>query len=104
MITEFYRLTNPDTNKFGRKYFVKSIEEDSVRRFDNLLIDFSPESIFGYEPRPMVGILKGVEFRRVRQCRLCKNLFWARRLDALGCSPRCSNALRQRKLREKKKD
>lgn len=104
MITEFYRLINPNANKFARKYFVKSIEEDSVRRFDNLLIDFSPESIFGYEPRPIVRILKGVEFRRVRQCRLCKKLFWAKRLDALGCSARCSNALRQRKLREKKKD
>lgn len=104
MKTEFYRLINPHTNKFGRKYVVKSFDEYSPRPFDNLLIDFSPESVFDFEPRPIIGILKLVEFRRVRECRLCKNIFWAKRLNALGCSTRCSNALRQRKLRETKKD
>lgn len=104
MITEFHRLINPDTNKFGKKYVVKSLKEDGIRRFDNLVIDFSPDSVFDFEPRPIVGILKKVEFRRVRECLRCKRLFWAKRLDAYGCSTPCSAALRQKKLREAKKD
>lgn len=53
---------------------------------------------------PLLYVIGKADIRRIRQCRFCRNLFWAERNDALGCSRRCSNALRQRKLRDKKKD
>lgn len=103
MKKEFYRLTNPDTGAYGRKRVVNSLEDDPNRRFSNVLAEFSPASVFNFEPHPVLKILKNVEFRRIRQCLLCKNLFWAKRLNAFGCSPKCSNTLRQRRLREKNK-
>jgi hypothetical protein len=37
---------------------------------------------------------------RLRMCGVCGRIFWARQANMIACSPRCSNANRQRKLRE----
>jgi len=47
-----------------------------------------------------VTALIGVEADRIRECEICQQVFWARQDNMWACSPRCSNARRQRKLRE----
>lgn len=48
---------------------------------------------------PLTVALHGIDMKRVRRCGFCGNIFWAKRIDALGCSRRCSGTLRQRNLR-----
>ncbi len=43
---------------------------------------------------------KCVEGRRIRDCEVCKRIFWAGRLDKRCCSDRCGNNLRTRIWRE----
>ena len=45
----------------------------------------------------------GVEARRIKECRICQQIFWATRIDMVACGKRCANALRQRTFRESKK-
>jgi hypothetical protein len=44
--------------------------------------------------------LIGCEADRLRECEVCQRIFWARMDNMQACTPRCSNARRQRKLRE----
>lgn len=39
---------------------------------------------------------------RIRDCEICKRIFWAGRLDATCCSRNCANALRSRRYRERR--
>src|SRR5262249_13138176 len=40
------------------------------------------------------------DLSRLRVCEICESVFWARQDNMYACNPRCSNARRQRKLRE----
>src|SRR5262245_49741457 len=55
----------------------------------------------------VLSALRGVEARRLRECRVCQKIFWASRLDRkggpYGCSSQCNNTLYQRDSRERKK-
>lgn len=52
---------------------------------------------------PLTAALHDIDMKRIRRCEFCENIFWAQRMDALGCSQRCSGALRQRRLRREVK-
>jgi hypothetical protein len=41
-----------------------------------------------------------MEAHRIRECPICKNLYWAGRRTRLTCSMECGNTLRQRRWRE----
>lgn len=50
----------------------------------------------------VVQWLIGVDVRRIRQCAICRNLFWANRLDKRCCRKKCADVHNQRNSREKK--
>jgi hypothetical protein len=43
----------------------------------------------------------GAEAARIRQCGVCRRVFWAGRKDQSGCNPRHADILRKRKKRER---
>lgn len=51
---------------------------------------------------PFWSGLRGIQAARIRECGKpkCKQLFWAGRIDQVGCSPQCSQAIRDRKYSE----
>jgi hypothetical protein len=48
--------------------------------------------------------LDGVEIDRVRECKLCKRIFWAGRKDKKCCSDRCNNVYNVRSTPKRKVD
>jgi hypothetical protein len=46
--------------------------------------------------------IEGVEVARIRECAICRHLFWAGRNDALCCSTACHNAHRNRRYRARR--
>jgi len=45
-----------------------------------------------------------IEARRIRECVICPNIFWANRIDKWTCSKTCGNILRQRTWQSGNKD
>lgn len=62
-------------------------------------IGFDTEGRLDPYLHPFWSGLRGIEAARIRECRnpKCKQLFWAGRSDQAGCSPVCSQAIRDRK-------
>ncbi len=52
---------------------------------------------------PLLPLLLGIDPTYLRLCKICEKIFWANRKDAWTCSPRCSNTLRQKLLRDRRK-
>ena len=48
--------------------------------------------------------VEDVEASRIRECAICRRIFWAGRTTQQGCSTACSHALRNRRYRAKYKD
>jgi hypothetical protein len=48
--------------------------------------------------------VEGNLVNRIRECEVCGNVFYAQRDDKRGCSDRCSNTLRQRRIYELSKE
>lgn len=61
------------------------------------------QGLIDFEPAPdyFIGSVKGVEAARIRECQVCRMIFWAGRLDQKGCTNKCTRALRSRRWREK---
>jgi hypothetical protein len=57
------------------------------------------EGRFSLRTPTLFYCLDGIEARRVRECQICYQFFWAGRLDMKCCSAKCSHALRSRKYR-----
>lgn len=49
-----------------------------------------------------LSALIGVQADRLRECEICRLVFWARQDNMVACSARCSAANRQRRLRERR--
>ncbi len=49
-------------------------------------------------------ILIGVDITRIRQCAICRNFFWANRIDRCCCSKECSNVNNKRNSRKNKEN
>ena len=45
-----------------------------------------------------------IEARRIRECPICKRIFWAGRLTMKCCSPRCANTFRVHRHRYRTKE
>lgn len=52
----------------------------------------------------IINALEGIDAARLRICPVCEKIFWANRLDKIGCSTKCNQTLRTRKKREKEKN
>jgi hypothetical protein len=44
---------------------------------------------------------EGEEAARIRECRVCQQVFWAGRIDQSCCKPRCADILRKRNKRKR---
>ncbi len=89
-------LNDPINPLMSEKFAPGTIEDNDLG-----VIQFrvSPNRRLKLKVSPLLGVLDEVDVTRIRRCEFCEDIFWAERIDALGCSPRCSNGLRQRKLR-----
>jgi hypothetical protein len=47
----------------------------------------------------LAQMLDGAEVERIRQCKMCEEIFWAGRLDQETCTRRCTNLFHQHKRR-----
>jgi hypothetical protein len=47
----------------------------------------------------LARMLDGAEVERIRQCKMCHEIFWAGRLDQETCTRRCTNLFHQHKRR-----
>ncbi|HLL76229.1 MAG TPA: hypothetical protein VK421_13335 [Pyrinomonadaceae bacterium] len=84
--------------------FKEDIETLSLYRPTNFRIERKGHARYlrvGIEPDKLIDALDGIEFDRLRECRVCRRLFWAGRKDRKCCAlPRtCGNIYRQRLLR-----
>jgi hypothetical protein len=52
------------------------------------------------ERKDLLSALVGVEAQRVRECEVCRRIFWAQREDRWTHSKKCSDTQRQRRLRD----
>ena len=66
----------------------------------NLYVD--EDGILQREENILLQWLLGIDVRRIRQCAICRNLFWANRIDRQCCTKKCADAHNQRKSRENK--
>ncbi|HEV7642791.1 MAG TPA: hypothetical protein VGO50_02510 [Pyrinomonadaceae bacterium] len=51
---------------------------------------------------PLVDLLEGIQIKRIRGCKICREVFYAKREDAWACSANCANTLRQRRWSKNK--
>lgn len=52
----------------------------------------------------VIKALEGIDIKRLRICEVCNRIFWANRLEKLGCSDRCNQTLRTRRKRTSDKN
>jgi hypothetical protein len=73
-------------------------------------LSFNPDGIGRIVDSPdrarfdeLYRLLDGLDLSRVRECRSCKRLFWARRHDQVGCTKACANRIRSSRFYYKTK-
>ncbi len=80
--------------------------EKEVVKHSRLIINEGVIQVFTQYPLDIL-INEKIDTRRIKQCRNCKNFFWAKRqnknVENKNCE-KCSNALRQRQFVNKNKD
>ena len=57
-----------------------------------------------FEKHPAFRVLEGVKADRIRECLVCKKIFWASRIDKKCCAPLCRGVWNTRRWREKYQD
>jgi hypothetical protein len=80
------------SNRLQRLPFRAVVHEGRVRG--------RPKLTIGFEMHEAIDVLKDLEVHRIRECGLCKTLFWAGRTK-VACSARCGVVLRKRTWRRK---
>lgn len=72
----------------------------------SITLEFSDDGRVCAPEHNMLIAFIGIEAKRLRECRVCWQIFWASRIEKsggpYGCSPRCNNTLRQRAYKERK--
>jgi hypothetical protein len=63
-------------------------------------ISANQNGILRLERMPLLQAIEGIEASRVRQCPICRNIFWAGRIDQPCCSTPCAKICRTRRWRE----
>jgi hypothetical protein len=86
-----------DRARFQVEQFFSPVEERSL--YAELDIDDRGEIIVRQDG--WLEALIGVQADRLRECEICRRIFWAEDTRSRACPTRCNNALRQRKWRER---
>lgn len=91
----------------GRDFDVanKQLNNSGVLDFNyllpNLFID--ENGIIHKDDDPNMELLLGLDERRIRNCKTCRNFFWAKRDDKVCCGKKCADTYNQKPVRERKK-
>jgi len=64
-------------------------------------LEINEKGLIELVPNDLVRALTGVEAARIRQCSVCRAIYWAGRLDKPACGRKCRNILRTRRWRER---
>lgn len=87
-------------------YFSKTgkrrITYDSINKPESVKthIDFTEDGKITFKVSKVVAAFEGVDPNRLRICKGCNKVYWARRKDKPACSRKCGQNLRQQKRRE----
>jgi hypothetical protein len=73
-----------------------------LRSYAQIMIDDSGELYLAKDK--FASAIDGVEAKRIRECEICRRIFWAGRIDQPSCSTACAHALRNRRYRARYKD
>lgn len=57
-----------------------------------------------FQTDKVIRALEGIDIKRLRICEVCNRIFWANRLEKIGCSDKCNQTLRTRRKRTKDKN
>jgi hypothetical protein len=63
-------------------------------------ISANQNGILRLERMPLLQAIEGIEASRVCQCPICREIFWAGRIDQSCCTIRCARICRTRRWRE----
>jgi hypothetical protein len=90
----------------GRKFdnTERRLENAGLLDFNRLLVDLyvDQHGILHKDEDPVIALVLGLDIRRIRQCAICENLFWAQRLDRQCCQKQCADTHNKRLSRERK--
>lgn len=101
---EFHLLMHRITDAFEEdrereKRSVRHLSDDLVKlRVYELILQKDEDGIA--RPVGIFGLLGWFDQTRLRKCKICTRIFWAKRKDKETCSPKCLHALVLRKYRE----
>lgn len=62
------------------------------------------DGLIQFEGDVFTQAVEGVEASRIRECAICKRIYWAGRITQQCCSTACAHALRNRRYRARYKD
>jgi hypothetical protein len=70
-----------------------------------IAFSFNPDSTIKFTSFEILELLKinNIPIDRIRICQICRNIFWAKRIESPTCSKRCSNTFNGRKTRIKQR-
>jgi hypothetical protein len=80
------------------EWFTRLDPAARVFRINNIAVI---DGRIGIEPDEFTDAFLGVGIERIKLCKNCGRVFWAKRDDMKGCSTSCAKILRTRKWREK---
>lgn len=90
----------------GRNFDVaeRTLDIDEIVDIDHLIpvLGIDAQGNFTVGIDPALKSLEGIDVKRIRQCKICRNLFWASRSDKQCCQKKCANTYNQRLSRERK--
>jgi hypothetical protein len=73
------------------------------RAASTIRIEFNDDGTPIFEPDEFSKALEGVDVRRIRECKICKRVFWAGRSDKMCCSKQHNTAYNVRLTRERRR-
>lgn len=102
---ENYILKQQKENKEFQPKDILNIDEEILIGISEHLVKvkLNQKGEFEFE---VTGFSKFKDFdmRRFKTCPICRNIFWAERIDKRTCSQGCSNVVSQQEFRGKNKD
>lgn len=105
---EYVRETRRDVNHIIRYVSELNNKSPILHLYDTNLhtpLAFSQQN--GETRAKLLGfakVIESIDLERLRACKTCGRVFWAKRKDSETCQTVCFNALRQRRHREQNKE
>lgn len=106
MTSELLRAVAEDCQQYVKQKFPATFTANYFLKQRTLQKGFLPRLSFtkdvktNFQDDLFIKSLQGIDAKRLRICPICKDVFWARRIEASTCrDKRCSNNFHQRQLR-----